>query len=45
MQDHKYPLKYTNAATSRESGTIEAVKKLLEQGVYVAMVAGDADYK
>ncbi|KAM3070273.1 hypothetical protein ACMFMG_010109 [Clarireedia jacksonii] len=28
----------------RESGTIEAVRKLLEQGVYVAMVAGDADY-
>ncbi|PQE13154.1 serine carboxypeptidase protein [Rutstroemia sp. NJR-2017a BBW] len=29
---------------NRESGTIEAVRKLVEQGVYVAMVAGDADY-
>ncbi|TGO41276.1 hypothetical protein BHYA_0024g00550 [Botrytis hyacinthi] len=28
----------------RESGTIEAVRALLSQGVYVAMMAGDADY-
>jgi len=28
----------------REYGTIEAVRKLLEQGIYVAMMAGDADY-
>ncbi|ESZ93510.1 serine carboxypeptidase [Sclerotinia borealis F-4128] len=28
----------------RESGTIEAVRTLLNQGVYVAMMAGDADY-
>ncbi|KAI9646101.1 hypothetical protein NHQ30_005541 [Ciborinia camelliae] len=29
---------------SREAGTIEAVKALLDQGVYVAMMAGDADF-
>ncbi|KAJ8065730.1 hypothetical protein OCU04_006400 [Sclerotinia nivalis] len=28
----------------REAGTIEAVKALLDQGVYVAMMAGDADF-
>ncbi|CAD6456619.1 a139bd2e-de1d-451e-afce-76f43ecff7ff [Sclerotinia trifoliorum] len=29
---------------NREAGTIEAVRALLTQGVYVAMMAGDADY-
>ncbi|KAF2717975.1 putative serine carboxypeptidase [Polychaeton citri CBS 116435] len=38
-----------NAFTStgdddRESGTIEAVRKLVDQGVYVVEYAGDADY-
>jgi carboxypeptidase D len=28
----------------REDGTVEAVRKLVEQGVYVVMYAGDADY-
>jgi hypothetical protein len=30
---------------NREYGTVEAIKKLLDQGVYVFLYAGDADYK
>jgi len=29
----------------REVGTVKALGKLLEQGVYVLLYAGDADYK
>lgn len=29
----------------REEGTIEAIRKLLEQGITVMLYAGDADYK
>jgi hypothetical protein len=30
---------------NREAGTIEALRKLLDQGIYVVLFAGDADYK
>lgn len=30
---------------NREAGTIEAIKKLLDQGITVMLYAGDADYK
>jgi hypothetical protein len=30
---------------NREDGTIEALKELLNQGIYVVLYAGDADYK
>jgi hypothetical protein len=30
---------------NREDGTIQAIKKLLDQGIYVFQYAGDADYK
>ena len=30
---------------NREYGTVKALKKLLEQGIYVFLYAGDADYK
>ncbi|TVY48520.1 Carboxypeptidase S1-like protein [Lachnellula occidentalis] len=29
---------------NREAGTVEALKKLLDQGIYVLLYAGDADY-
>ena len=34
----------TSGDDDRESGTIEDVRKLVEQGVYVVQYAGDADY-
>ncbi|TVY42902.1 Carboxypeptidase S1-like protein [Lachnellula subtilissima] len=34
----------TTGDDNREVGTIEALKKLLEQGIYVLLYAGDADY-
>lgn len=30
---------------NREYGTVEALKRLLDQGIYVFLYAGDADYK
>jgi hypothetical protein len=30
---------------NREIGTVEVLKKLLDQGIYVLLYAGDADYK
>jgi hypothetical protein len=30
---------------NREYGTVEALKALLNQGIYVFLYAGDADYK